>query len=202
MGQEKSADTATAKELQIGSKVRELREKKLYTLQDLSTKTGFPKTLLSDIERGDFIPPVATLLKLAKSLNVGMAYFFEEMDIDEKISITRRGERVRIKRRPHHHEEGEVDYIYESLETKRSDKHMEPLFVEFQPVDTSDMVFVNHEGEEFLYVLDGTVEFRTDDRTEILEPGDALYFNSDINHSLRSLNGKTAKAVVAVWSKV
>ena len=124
------------------------------------------------------------------------------MDIDEKISITRRGERVRIKRRPHHHEEGEVDYIYESLETKRSDKHMEPLFVEFQPVDTSDMVFVNHEGEEFLYVLDGTVEFRTDDRTEILEPGDALYFDSDINHSLRSLNGKTAKAVVAVWSKV
>ena len=202
MGQEKSADTATAKELQIGSKVRELRENKLYTLQDLSTKTGFPKILLSDIEKGDFIPPVATLLKLAKSLNVGMAYFFEEMDIDEKISITRRGERVRIKRRPHHHEEGEVDYIYESLETKRSDKHMEPLFVEFQPVDTSDMVFVNHEGEEFLYVLDGTVEFRTDDRTEILEPGDALYFDSDINHSLRSLNGKTAKAVVAVWSKV
>ena len=162
MGQDKSVDMATAIELKIGSKIRELREKKLYTLQDLSTKTGLSKTLLSDIERGDFIPPVATLLKLAKSLNVGMAYFFEEMAADEKISITRRGERIRIKRRPHHHEEGEVDYIYESLETKKLNKHMEPLLVEFQPVETSDMVFVNHEGEEFLYILEGTVEFRTD----------------------------------------
>lgn len=202
MGQDKITDTAIAVELKIGSKIRELREKKLYTLQDLSTKTGFSKTLLSDIESGDFIPPVATLLKLAKSLNVGMAYFFEEMDMNEKVSITRKGDRVRIKRRPHHHEEGEVDYIYESLETKKSNKHMEPLLVEFQPLGTSDMVFVNHEGEEFLYILDGTVEFRTDDRTEILEPGDALYFDSDVNHSLRSLNGKTAKAVVAVWNKI
>ena len=202
MGQDKSTDTAIAVELKIGSKLKELREKKLYTLQDLSTKTGFSKTLLSDIESGDFIPPVATLLKLAKSLNVGMAYFFEEMDINEKVSITRKGDRVRIKRRPHHHEEGEVDYIYESLETKKPNKHMERLLVEFQPLDTSDMVFVNHEGEEFLYILDGTVEFRTDDRTEILEPGDALYFDSDVNHSLRSLNGKTAKAVVAVWNKI
>jgi transcriptional regulator with XRE-family HTH domain len=202
MGQERSTDAVIAEELKIGSKIRELREKKLYTLQDLSTKTGFPKTLLSDIEKGVFIPPVATLLKLAKSLSVGMAYFFEDVNIGEKISITRKDDRVRIKRRPHHHEEGEVDYIYESLETKRSDKHMEPLFVEFQPVATSDMVFVNHEGEEFLYILDGTVEFRTDDRTEILEPGDALYFDSDINHSFRSLNGKTAKAVVTVWNKI
>jgi transcriptional regulator with XRE-family HTH domain len=202
MGQERSTDAVIAEELKIGSKIRELREKKLYTLQDLSTKTGFPKTLLSDIEKGVFIPPVATLLKLAKSLSVGMAYFFEDMNIGEKISITRKDDRARIKRRPHHHEEGEVDYIYESLETKRSDKHMEPLFVEFQPVATSDMVFVNHEGEEFLYILDGTVEFRTDDRTEILEPGDALYFDSDINHSFRSLNGKTAKAVVTVWNKI
>ncbi len=91
MGQDKSVDMATAIELKIGSKIRELREKKLYTLQDLSTKTGLSKTLLSDIERGDFIPPVATLLKLAKSLNVGMAYFFEEMAADEKISITPQG---------------------------------------------------------------------------------------------------------------
>ncbi len=202
MEKEKSTDTAIAKELKIGNKIRELREKKWYTLQDLSTKTGLSQNLLSDIEKGVFIPPVATLLQLAKSLDVGMAYFFEDMDRDEKISITRKGDRVKITRRPHHHEEGEVDYVYESLETKKSGKHMEPLFVEFQPVGTNNMVFVNHEGEEFLYILDGTVEFRTDDRTEILEPGDTLYFDSDINHSFRSLNGKTAKAVVTIWNKI
>jgi quercetin dioxygenase-like cupin family protein len=107
---------------------------------------------------------------------------------------------VRIERRPHHHQ-GEVDYIYESLETQKPDKHMEPLFVEFQPMETESMVFVNHPGEEFLYLLDGTLEFRTDDRVEILHPGDSLYFESEINHSFRGLEGKPATAVVAVWSR-
>ena len=147
------------------------------------------------------VPPVATLLKLAKAFNVGMASFFEEEATGMKISVTRSGERTRIKRRPHHHE-GEVDYIYESLETHKADKHMEPLLVEFQPLDTGDMVFTNHEGEEFIFVLEGRLEFRTDDRVEILEPGDTIYFESDINHSWRSLDEKPARAIAVVWSKV
>lgn len=186
--------------LNIGSKIRELRHKKNYTLEDLVTKTGISKSVLSEIEGGAVIPPVATLIKMAKALGVGMAYFFEDEVISEKISVTRAGERIRLKRRPHHHE-GEVDYVYESLETKKADKHMEPLFVEFQPMDVNQMVFVNHEGEEFLYLLDGTLEFRTDDRMEILEPGDSIYFESDVNHSFRALGGNPAKAVVVVWAR-
>jgi len=185
----------------IGRVVRELRHKKQFTLQDVAAKTGIPKSVLDEIEIGEVIPPVATLLKLAKVFNVGMASFFEEEAADMKISVTRSGKRIRIERRPHHHE-GEVDYIYESLEIHKADKHMEPLFVEFQPVDTGNMVFTNHEGEEFVFVLEGRLEFRTDDRVEILEPGDTIYFESDINHSFRSLDEKPAKAIAEVWSKI
>ena len=188
--------------LKIGRAVKELRHKKQMTLQDLAAKTGIAKTILDEIENGDVVPPVATLLKLARAFNVGMAYFFEEEAADMKISVTRSGERAKIKRRPHHHHEGEVDYIYESLETHKADKHMEPLLVEFQPVDTGDMIFTNHEGEEFIFVLKGKLEFRTDDRVERLEPGDTIYFESDINHGLRSLDGKPAMAIAVVWSKV
>jgi len=60
------------------------------------------------------------------------------------------------------------------------------------------MVFMNHAGEEFLYLLEGTLEFRTDDRVEVLQPGDSLYFESDINHSFRSLEDGPAKAIVVV----
>ncbi len=200
MRQSKDIGTPIVDEFKIGSKVRELRQKKNYTLQDLVTKTGISKSVLTEIESGDVIPPVATLLKLSKALNVGMAYFFEDELVSEKISVTRSGERIRLERRPHHHE-GEVDYIYESLETKKPEKHMEPLLVEFQPMEIADMVFVNHEGEEFLYVLEETLEFRTDDRMEVLNPGDSIYFESDINHSFRSLSDKPAKAIVVVWAK-
>ena len=187
--------------LRIGRAVKDFRHKKHITLQDLAARTGITKSVLTEIENGDVVPPVATLLKLAKAFNVGMASFFEEEATGMKISVTRSGERTRIKRRPHHHE-GEVDYIYESLETHKTDKHMEPLLVEFQPLDTGDMVFTNHEGEEFVFVLEGRLEFRTDDRVEILEPGDTIYFESDINHSCRSLDEKPARAIAVVWSKV
>lgn len=186
--------------LRIGARVRELREKRRYTLQDLSAKTGLSKEELSQIEHSMTVPPVATLLKMAKALEVGMGYFFQEKSGSEEIAVTRLSERVRIKRRPHH-QKGEVNYIYEALETKKSDKHMEPFMVEFPPQDTSEMVFVSHDGEEFLTLLEGKLEFRTQSRVELLDPGDSIYFVSNISHSFRCLGDMTAKAIAVVWSK-
>jgi transcriptional regulator with XRE-family HTH domain len=186
--------------LGIGHRLRDLRHKQHITLRDLEAKSGLKKSLLAEIERGEVLPPVATLLKLAKALHVGMASFFEEAVTGVKVSVTRKGERSRIKRRPHHHE-GEVDYIYESLETKKPDKNMEPLLVEFMPMETGDMVFTSHQGEEFHYVIEGRLEFRTDTVVEVLEPGDTVYFESDQNHSFRALGRKPAKAIAVVWAK-
>jgi len=186
--------------LKIGTKIKERRQKKRLTLEDLAAKTGLTKSVLVMIEKDETVPPLGTLLKLSKALDISMAYFFEDEVELERISVTRSGERVRVKRRPHH-QEGEVDYIYESLESKNPNKHMEPFLVEFLPLETGDMVFMSHEGEEFHFVLEGKVEFRTDDRVEILYPGDSLYFESEINHSFRSLDGKPARVVACVWSR-
>jgi quercetin dioxygenase-like cupin family protein len=95
-----------------------------------------------------------------------------------------------------------VDYIYESLETGKPDKHMEPLFVEFQPMETGDMIFSTHDGEEFVYLLEGKLEFRSHERTEILAPGDAIYFESDLSHAFRGLDSKAARAIVVVWNRL
>lgn len=184
----------------IGDKVRKLREKNRYTLQDLAAKTGLSKDFLSQTESDAVIPPVATLLKLAKALNVSMSYFFQEKAGSRKVAVTRGRERIRIERRPHHRK-GEVDYIYEALEAKKTDKHMEPFLVEFPAGDTSEMVFVSHEGEEFVHLLDGRLEFRSVDQVEVLEPGDSIYFESDVSHSFRCLGEKPARAIVVVWSQ-
>jgi transcriptional regulator with XRE-family HTH domain len=196
----KEEDSSTYEGLRIGNKIKELRERRQLTLHDLAAKTGLTKAVLSDIEENAIVPPVASLLKLAKALGVGMAHFFRDEAPAEQISVTRTGERVQVKRRPHHRE-GEVDYIYESLEARMPGKHMEPLLVDFVPMEKADMVFTSHEGEEFLFLLDGKLEFRTNDRVETLSAGDALYFDSALNHSFRSLTDAPARAVVVVWSK-
>lgn len=188
------------KALKIGKKVRELRQKNRYTLQDLATRTGLSKPFLSQIENDHVIPPIATLLKLARALNVSMTYFFQDEEGSEKISITRQQERIKIERRPHH-QMGEVNYIYVALETKKTNKAMDPFLVEFPVQSSKEMIFQSHEGEEFLYVTEGQVEFRTVDRVEILNTGDSIYFESDISHSFRCVSETPAKALAVIWSK-
>ena len=199
MKKSQDAISLEVKALKIGSKVRELRQKKHYTLQDVAAKSGLSKPFLSQIENDHVVPPVATLLKLARAFDVGLAYFFQDEVGIDRIAITRRDERVRVERRPHHRK-GEVNYIYEALDTKKTNKHMEPFLVEFPVQDTSEMIFMNHEGEEFLHVLEGTLEFRSTDRLEVLEPGDSIYFESELSHSFRCLGEKPARAIVVVWN--
>ena len=197
---EEKKEVQAVDRLKIGSKVKDRRQRKRLTLEDLAAKTGLTKAMLTKIEKDETVPPLGTLLKLSRALDVSMAFFFEdEVDL-QRISVTRAGERVRVKRRPHH-QEGEVDYVYESLEPKNPSKHMEPFLVEFQPMEISDMVFMSHEGEEFHFVLEGKLEFRTDDRVETLYPGDSLYFESELNHSFRSLEGKPARVIAIVWNR-
>jgi transcriptional regulator with XRE-family HTH domain len=191
--------TLAVRALKIGNKVRELRHKHRNTLQDLAIKTGLSKPFLSQIENDHVVPPVATLLRLARALNVTMAHFFRDQDSGEKVSVTRKHERLPIERRPHQYK-GEVNYQYEALETHRLNKQMEPYLVRFGPQETSGMAFMSHDGEEFLYLLEGRLEFRTGDRVEILEAGDTLYFESDVSHSFRCLGDEAAEALVVAWS--
>jgi transcriptional regulator with XRE-family HTH domain len=192
---------SAVEELKIGGKIKDLRERNFHTLHDLAAKTGISKAVLAEIESDEIMPPVATLLKLARALNVGMAHFFKDEAPAEQVSVTRAGERISVKRRPHHRE-GEVDYVYESLEARMPGKHMEPLLVEFAPMETAEMVFASHEGEEFIFLLDGRLEFRTNDRVESISAGDAIYFDSVLNHSFRSLTEAPARALVVVWNKI
>ncbi len=186
-------------DLGIGQKIRELRQKRRYTLQDLSAKTGLSKPLLSQVENGHVMPPVATLLKISRALDVGISHFFQEEEREAKIAVTRADERRRLSRRAHQ-DADEVGYLYESLELHKPRKHMQPLLVTFNPMDKQDMVFYSHEGEECMFVLEGEVEFRTEDEVRTLQAGDCLYFDSDVTHAFRGLGDAPAKALVVVYT--
>jgi transcriptional regulator with XRE-family HTH domain len=188
-------------DLGIGTKVRELRQRRRYTLQDLSARTGIPKAVLTQVEGGQVMPPVATLLRIAKGLDVNISHFLQpgEEERERKIAVTRVGERKRFTRRAHH-DPTETGYAYESLELHKANKHMQPLLVAFQTQEKKDMVFYSHEGEECVYLLEGELEFRTAEETTALQPGDCLYFESDVPHAFRSLGGTPARALIVVYT--
>ena len=185
------------KKLHIGKKIRDLRKNAGLVLQDLSNKTGFSKSLLSQIEKEVVSPPIATLLKISKALNVNIGFFFQDSDPEVKVVLVRRDESKVVDSRYFGREES--GYYYEALAYKKSKKYMEPFLVEFKRKKAGKLSYFSHEGEEFIYLMEGRLEFRTEDQHYLLYPGDSLYFESSIPHAYRALGRRNAKALTVVY---
>jgi transcriptional regulator with XRE-family HTH domain len=187
------------KELNLGQKIKNLRQRKGWSLQQMADQSGLSQPLLSQIESEVVAPPVATLLKIAKALKVNIGYFFQEAESGKKAVVVRKNERKQIFRRIHE-DPSKVGYYYESLAYPKADRHMEPFLVQFEVKRKEDLLFFNHKGEEFLLVLEGQLEFSYEDETITLESGDSLYFDSSSPHAFRALGKKNALAVDVIYA--
>jgi transcriptional regulator with XRE-family HTH domain len=185
------------KKLHIGKKIRDLRKKAGLVLQDLSDRTGLSKPLLSQIEKEVVSPPIATLLKISKALNINISFFFQDNTLEEKVVLVRKDESKVIDSRFFGREES--GYYYEALAYKKSKKYMEPFLVEFKRKRENQLSYFSHDGEEFIYLLEGTLEFRTEDQQYILQPGDSLYFESSAPHAYRAMGRRNARALTVVY---
>lgn len=188
------------KELQIGFKVRRLRQEKRMTLQALSDATGLSKPLLSQIENDQVIPPLATLLRISKALKVGLHSFFEEEGNTDKCILVRADQRRRLQRRllPDH---PAPPYTYHSLAYGRKQKHMEPFLVEFETGQWNDDLMVRHEGEEFLFLLSGELELHYGEKVMIMKPGDSVYYDSAEPHGYVARSPGRTQAVAVLYAK-
>ena len=166
-------DDATEIYAVLGNRVRQTRTARGITLDQLAALTGFTTSYLSKIENRRKVPPIATLARIARALEVDIAYFFEgeRAGNDEFVSVVRAGERRPVMRGG-----TSFGYDYEGLAHTKRNKHMEPFIFTF-PTSISKDVSFEHEGEEFVFVLSGTVEFEAGNRTWVLQPGDSLYMD-------------------------
>lgn len=179
--------------LDLGNQVRKLRNKRSLTLQDLAGLTGLSKPNLSQIENNLVTPPIATLLKIATALGVPIGYFFQESPQERNMIVVRKEDRYGVAKGPHI---SHIGYQYEPLAYPKIDKSMEPFIVEMEEREASDIVFNNHRGEEFLYVLHGCLEFYYGEDRVLLAEGDSLYFDSIIPHGYRGVDGPATTLVV------
>jgi len=191
---------AEVQRLKLGEKIRELRLKRGKTLREVAEMTGLSIPLLSQVENSAVSPPVATLLRIAWALGVGISYFFREEESRERAVVVRKHERRRTFR-PIHAQHRNSGYTYEALAYTKNSKHMEPFLVEFDPKKKEELTFLKHRGEEFLFLFRGRLAFHYDRQEILLDPGDSLYFESDVPHGFRALRGNKAQAVVVVFSE-
>ncbi len=188
------------KELQIGMKVRRLRQERRMTLQALADVTGLSKPLLSQIENEQVIPPLATLLRISKAFKVELQTFFQEEGSNEKCILVRSGQSRKFQRRASHGE-APPPYAYHSLAFGKKNRNLEPFLVEFEARQWRDELQVSHEGEEFLFLLEGELEFHYGEQVMTLQAGDSIYYDSSEPHGYISLGGTPARAVAVIYSR-
>lgn len=165
----------------LGARIRKLRLQQSRTLQQIADTVGLTRSMLSKIENDRTVPTVATLTKVAGALGVKPSVLLDEgggastvytpsSGIDAApLAVTERG------------------YGFFSFANERSDKTMQPYLFTARKGDVKPHA-LTHDGEEFVYMLEGEMRYRVGDTEYTLRPGDSLYFDSEDEHQLSPIS--------------
>jgi len=171
---------------EIGARVKSIREQKGLSLEQLSRLTGFDEDLLLNIEENKVQPQLGTVIKLSKALDSAFGRIVSG-DGDMLYSITRRGEQKSVSRSTSSKGTKQV-YAYKALAPEVKGRHMEALIVQLEENPEGEMSI--HEGEEFIYVMEGIALLIIGEERFELEPGDSVYYLSTTPHLIASKSGK------------
>jgi transcriptional regulator with XRE-family HTH domain len=177
---------------QIAERIKELREVSGVTQESLAKDLGVSVEMYRGYESGDTDIPVSLLYEVAARFHVELTQILTgENPKLHTYSLVRKGKGVTIQRVRH--------YDYQSLAPNFVHKKAEPFLVtvEHDKSQSSDEVN-SHPGQEFDYVLSGTLAVTIDGAELILNEGDSLYFDSGHPHQMRAMNGRQAQFLAVV----
>ena len=178
-----------------GQRIRAGREKQGFTVEELSAKTGIESHVLAQLEAGETFLPLGQLIKLSKALSLKMSDVISTGQ--EAFTIVRSEQRQSFARFGKSKEDSH-GYEYEALAPNKRDRIMEPFIVTLQPAASDEPS--SHDGQEFIYVLEGEMEVVVDDARDVLKPGDSVYYDSTSTHLVRAHGDKPAKILAVLVS--
>ncbi|HCO12140.1 MAG TPA: cupin domain-containing protein [Desulfonauticus sp.] len=181
----------------IGQRIKKFREMEDITLAELSTRTGLDEDFLRAVEEENIYPSLGPLLKIARALGTRLGTFLDDTISQDPliIRLEERSEELTIlkgKNKP-------TSLRFYSLGKGKSDRHMEPFFVEILPESSTEKKLSSHEGEEFIVVHSGEIELIYGQETYILKEGDSVYYNSIVPHYLSCKGDKPASIYAVLY---
>ena len=180
----------------LGERIRKAREMRGLTLQDLSSRTGIRVDTLERVESNEMIPPLGELIKLGKAMEMKMGYFISP-GVDKPMTVVRSDCRPAVSRYGRKRSE-QYGYFYESLAPEKANRFMEPFLITMVPTDVKELS--THDGQEFIFVLEGEMKAQVGDQVEILRAGDAVYYDSSCPHLVKCAGGQSAKILAVLFT--
>jgi transcriptional regulator with XRE-family HTH domain len=177
-------DTASDNQLEvaIGRQVRAFRSQLNMTVAEVAKQAGLSPGMLSKIENGHTSPSLATLSALSRALNVPVTSLFRKYEQERDCTFVKAGEGLTIERRG-----TRAGHQYQLLgHTIGQQVTVEPYLITLTEQSEIFPLF-QHNGVEFIYMLDGEVVYRHGDKVYRLTPGDSLFFDADVPHGPEEL---------------
>jgi transcriptional regulator with XRE-family HTH domain len=173
----------------LAKRLAEIRSQRDLTLREMQALTGIPASTLSKVQNGQATLSYGALVRLAHGLAIEVSDLFTSRTVELKAArraITKRGAGLKA---------ATERYLFELLCGDLIHKHMNPAIMEITARSLREAGGLSrHEGEEFIYVLSGTVDIYSEDyRPARLEPGDALYLDSTSGHAYVNIGKDTAR---------
>ena len=193
--------------MDIAARMKELREICDFTQEEMAAELGVPAAKYAAYESGAIDIPISVLLAMANACRVEPSALLTGGEPKLHVyCLTRAGQGVGIDRRK--------EYQYQSLAYNFGNKVAEPFFVTMPYEESQQNVAIKlsthavpagtplvvncHDGQEFDYVMEGTLRFIVNGTEMVLNPGDSIYFNSGYPHGIQAVGDKPAKFLAIV----
>ncbi len=176
---------------EIAARLRGLREALDMSIEDMAARLEVAPETVAHYESGEGEIPAGYLVAVAKHLGVDLTVLVSGSEAHlHRVCLVRHGKGMSVERRK--------DYDYKSLAYRFVGRKMEPFLVTVPAKERDALTFNEHPGQEFIYMLSGTLEITIGDQVYVLEPGDSLYFTSRTPHALRGIGGPAEFLDVAI----
>lgn len=185
----------------VGEKIKALRESKEISIEDLAERSGLAVEQIERIENNIDIPSLAPLIKIARVLGVRLGTFLDDMT-DEGPVLCRKKEASDTISFSNNAVRSRKHMEYHSLSKSKADRHMEPFIIDVAESSDNEFILSSHEGEEFIMVMEGTMEINYGKNTYVLGEGDSIYYDSIVPHHVHAFEGQAAKILAVIYTPI
>ncbi|MBO4315493.1 MAG: cupin domain-containing protein [Prevotella sp.] len=184
----------------VGHKIKGIRESKNLSIEEISQRSGLSIEQITSIENDQNLPSLGPLIKIARALGVRLGTFLDDNDELGPV-VCRAEERERDSSISFSNDTADArkHMEYHSLAKQKAGRHMEPFIIDIQPSEEKNFKLSAHEGEEFIYVLEGEVEIEYGKEKYALKEGDSIFYDSIVEHHVHGATGKSAKILALVY---
>jgi len=185
----------------VGEKISTLCNDKKISVVELAERSGLTVSQIELIENSDKIPSLSPLIKIARALGVRLGTFLDDSSELGPV-VHRQAETKQPATFSSQLSTANSHLDFFSLAGNKTGRHMEPFLINIKPSPTHEPILSSHEGEEFIFVIQGSVKINYGKETHVLHTGDSIYYDSIVDHLVSALNGETAQIVAVVYTPI